>query len=332
MFRVKLTRTTRDGRGIFGNFPQGPGALWISYEDVTFEPHLRDLSRSEIKEYCRVRQHQLDKLHGQEEAPEDRVNNETKAVYEAQLRVAAGPNPQSGSGTMAAVTETMIMAHREKLRTEEADQERRKEQQRLEAQDRAAREIISDDNYDDEAAPEYSPDRSFNGHDLRQARRSAPSALKEMTRPARHSLPNSSDLRAAHRPTNSSTVDSSNDRLERVNSIARQSVARAEAHQSRIEQRSNRESSLTRESKTAAFSDNMKTLNRVWQSQESTRMRSGSSSAAGAPDDSKTFGGVKYERKQNGPFAGKLVSQGTIISIDGEDYVEYRVLTKPSFF
>ncbi|KAK2667841.1 hypothetical protein RAB80_017032 [Fusarium oxysporum f. sp. vasinfectum] len=39
--------------------------------------------------------------------------------------------------------------------------------------------------------------------------------------------------------------------------------------------------------------------------------------------------GVKYERKTLGPFPGKLVSQGTIISIDGEDYVEYRVLGKP---
>ena len=49
-------------------------------------------------------------------------------------------------------------------------------------------------------------------------------------------------------------------------------------------------------------------------------------------DDAKTHAGVKYDRKLTGPFAGKLVSQGTIINIDGEDYVEYRVLTKPSFF
>ncbi|KAL8282160.1 hypothetical protein RB597_009726 [Gaeumannomyces tritici] len=331
MFRVKLTRQTRDGRAVFGNFPQGPGALWISYEDVVFEPHLRDLSRSEVKEYCRVRQHQLDRLGGKDEAPEERIANETKAVYDAQLRVAAGPNPQSGSGSMAAVTEAVVMAHREKLRTEEADHERRAEQQRIEAQERAAREVVSDDNYDDDGGPNFSPETSFNGHDLRQARRGA-AALKEATRPARHSLPNSSDLRAAHRPSNSGPGDSS-DRLERVDSIARQSIARAEAHQSRIDQRNNRAGSLSREGKAAAFSDNMKTLNRVWQSQESHRMRSGSSSAAGgAADDAKTYGGVKYERKQNGPFAGKLVSQGTIISIDGEDYVEYRVLTKPSFF
>ncbi|KAK8094635.1 tRNA splicing endonuclease subunit [Apiospora hydei] len=49
-------------------------------------------------------------------------------------------------------------------------------------------------------------------------------------------------------------------------------------------------------------------------------------------DSSKIYNGTKYERKQTGPFAGKLASNGTIISIDGEDYVEYRVLTKVQFF
>ncbi len=48
---------------------------------------------------------------------------------------------------------------------------------------------------------------------------------------------------------------------------------------------------------------------------------------AGA-EDTKTYGGVKYERKQTGLFQGQLASKGAIITIDGEDYVEYRVLTK----
>lgn len=48
-------------------------------------------------------------------------------------------------------------------------------------------------------------------------------------------------------------------------------------------------------------------------------------------DGAKTCNGVTYERKDYGPFSGKLVSRGAIITIDGEDYVEYRVLTKPSF-
>jgi hypothetical protein len=48
-------------------------------------------------------------------------------------------------------------------------------------------------------------------------------------------------------------------------------------------------------------------------------------------NDSKEYGGIKYERKSSGPFQGRFVSQGSI-TIDGDDYVEYRVLTKPSFF
>lgn len=49
------------------------------------------------------------------------------------------------------------------------------------------------------------------------------------------------------------------------------------------------------------------------------------------PTDVKMYDRTKYERKASGPFAGTLVSQGTIINIDGEDYVEYRVLTRPLF-
>jgi PDZ domain-containing secreted protein len=69
----------------------------------------------------------------------------------------------------------------------------------------------------------------------------------------------------------------------------------------------------------------------VWVAQQAAIP--GSSSAPPPPSDEiKYHHGIKYERKQNGPFAGKLVSSAQILSIDGEDYVEYRVLTKPSFF
>ncbi|KAK3397014.1 hypothetical protein B0T20DRAFT_454334 [Sordaria brevicollis] len=82
------------------------------------------------------------------------------------------------------------------------------------------------------------------------------------------------------------------------------------------------------------FDDNLHRLNKVWAAQETNRIKY--SQAAGETiqgvNDAKVWGGIKYERKSSGPFQGKLVSSGTIINIDGEDYVEYRVLTKPSFF
>lgn len=73
--------------------------------------------------------------------------------------------------------------------------------------------------------------------------------------------------------------------------------------------------------------NNLKKLNKVWVAQQSVTM-------PGTPpnDEVKYFNGIKYERKQIGPFQGKLVSQAQILCIDGEDFVEYRVLTKPSFF
>lgn len=46
----------------------------------------------------------------------------------------------------------------------------------------------------------------------------------------------------------------------------------------------------------------------------------------------KFHGGIKYERRNTGPFAGKLVgNQGSVITIDGEDYVEYRILMRTQF-
>ncbi|KAK4243143.1 hypothetical protein C7999DRAFT_36540 [Corynascus novoguineensis] len=76
----------------------------------------------------------------------------------------------------------------------------------------------------------------------------------------------------------------------------------------------------------AAFptSNNVPRLNKVWEAQEANRLRAGG-------EDAKIFMGVKYQRKQNGPFHGKPVSQGIIITIDSEDYVEYCVLMKPTF-
>lgn len=47
--------------------------------------------------------------------------------------------------------------------------------------------------------------------------------------------------------------------------------------------------------------------------------------------DAKVWRGMKYERKAQGPFAGWLV-QGTIITSEGDEYVEYRVLIKPAVY
>ena len=102
---------------------------------------------------------------------------------------------------------------------------------------------------------------------------------------------------------------------ERQNEKTRKEVAMAEA--------------VIQEAAQAELKNNLKKLNKVWVAQQAAIP---GSSSAPPSDEVKYHNGIKYERKQHGPFQGKLVSSAQILSIDGEDYVEYRVLTKPSFF
>ncbi|KAH6885867.1 hypothetical protein B0T10DRAFT_85908 [Thelonectria olida] len=292
MFRVKLVRETRDGRFVDGNFPVGAGALWIPYEEVEFEKHLKQLQRLEIKEYCRVRQYQLDRG----EAPDERAANELQAVQDAQTRAGFVYKPVSNPAVIAPTTYAAI------------------------APEPPAESI------------DQSPRAGFGGHELRQSRRVE---ARAENRPLRQPLPEAE----ARPPVNRvQSVDA----VERTNSLARREIARAEAAQGRADrQAAHRERAVAAAADAANAaaaaipaingrarlheSEDMQRLNKVWARQENLRVKAGG-------EDAKIYGGVKYERKTTGPFVGKLVSQGTILNIDGEDYVEYRVLTKPSFF
>ncbi|KAM0349747.1 hypothetical protein ACHAPU_003577 [Fusarium lateritium] len=300
MFRVKLVRETRDGRVCEGNFPQGAGALWIPYEEVEFEPHLRSLARNEVKEYCRVRQWQIDRG----ETVEETTANETRAVYEAQARI-AGTNQRAP----APLSIAPALPRRPDEYLEENEQNRR-----------------------------YS-----GGHELRQSRRVE--AARAEARPTRQfpvDLDNPQPPAASRSAANKTSQN--NNALERTSALAEREISRVELAQERAHlQAVNRERAAAAAAQATAAAaatisglevngrqqlherDEVQRLNKVWARQESLRMRANA-------DDAKMFGGIKYERKANGPFTGKLVSQGTIINIDGEDFVEYRVLTRPSFF
>ncbi|KAK4250084.1 hypothetical protein C7999DRAFT_38798 [Corynascus novoguineensis] len=315
MFRVKLARETRDGRTVIGNFPSGAGALWIHWDEVEFDPHLKRLSRNEVKEYCRIRQRQIDLG----EAPEDCVANETKAVYEAQQRVAQ---------SLAIGTPT-----------------RRDDNDLLPIAMKGS--AAANGNAYDTGSPSSSFTSARRTEDARQSRRFENGPRAAATAAGRHPLPDI-EYRAANRtPPGPSPAA-----IERANTLASREIARLEAAQARADMRAaTREASIGPVAAAAAaaaaglapnsnntsvtsngtshvpghFQDNVSRLNKVWEAQEANRLRAGS-------EDAKIYMGVKYQRKQNGPFQGKLVSQGMIITIDGEDYVEYRVLTKPTFF
>ncbi|CCT61820.1 uncharacterized protein FFUJ_01689 [Fusarium fujikuroi IMI 58289] len=281
MFRVKLVRETRDGRFVEGNFPAGAGALWIAYEEVAFEPHLKNLARNEIKEYCRVRQYQIDM--GEKEG--ERTSNETKAVYEAQAR-AAGTNYKA-------------------------------------------------------PAP-LSRRMGYGGHELRQSRRVE--AARAEARQSYIDIDTTPPQPAAAPRQSTGRTSLNNNAIERTSALAEREIARVELAQERAHmQAANRERAAAAAAQAAQAAaanipglavngrqqlherDEMQRLNKVWARQESLRLRTNA-------EDAKMYAGVKYERKTQGPFTGKLVSQGTIINIDGEDYIEYRVLAKPSFF
>ena len=382
MFRVKVTRETRDGRPVLGNFPQGAGALWIHYDEVEFEKHIRHLSRPEVKEYVRVRQRQID----EGEKATERVANEAAAVYDAQARVInAGGAAQSTLGTTGRL-DTISFATAANLGREIGKMGDRYDSAKSEVVDKSGVAMYSDLANDSQSrrertGPETRPgSRTMDGRDS-EAGMSANGVNGNGTLGAReggrHSLPSgpgvsAAEMRAPNRPSpggdNGNSYNA--DRVERTNSLARREIDRIETIQHRNSQRAgNREAGIGAamsgvgdgysngmgsvpvvpsqhnsimsvngsvsagssadeggKSNRQAFNENIGRLNKVWASQEASRLR-----VAGG-EDAKIFNGVKYERKPTGPFQGKLVSPGTILSIDGEDYVEYRVLTKPTFF
>jgi hypothetical protein len=242
-FRVKVQRVTRDGRYVDGNFPIGAGALWLHYDKVVLEPHLASLTRPEVKEYCRIRQRDIENR----ESEKERKANELRAVRDAKAAVVSdglnGGADQGGPGTE-------ILEPRHSARSEP----RMSSRAQVEADATAER--------------------------MRQEKADA---------------------------------------RERQNEKARKEVAMAEA--------------VIQEAAQMELKNNLKKLNKVWVAQQAATTPN--ASGLGLSHDQqevKYHNGIKYERKQNGPFQGKLVSQAQILSIDGEDYVEYRVLTKPSFF
>ncbi|KAI4866984.1 hypothetical protein F4820DRAFT_415064 [Hypoxylon rubiginosum] len=278
MFRVKLVRETIEGKFVDDNFPSGAGALWIPYDEVMFLDHLKDLSRPEVKEYVRIRQSQID---AGEMGDDQRIANETKAVYEAQTRAAAiAAATPNKAGAQASAQSS---AHGPSIHENQESRHPRRE------------------------APSLSEPRS------------------EPPQPPRKSLPEV-EIRQA-------TRHASNDPLERVQGFANREVARMEAVQMRTDRHqasrnaTNPGTPMVVHDNRRDFQENVHRMQQVWQAQENMRRN-----PSNFPEDVMMHMGVRYERKQSGPFKDRLVSQGTIINIDGEDYVEYRVLTKPTFF
>ncbi|RKF60119.1 putative trna splicing endonuclease subunit [Erysiphe neolycopersici] len=244
-FRVKVARQTRDGRHRDGNYPIGPGALWIHYDKVFFEPHLRSCSRPEVKEYCRIR---LEELRFKE-SEEERQTNELQAVIRAKEIVAGGLPRRTLD-----LENINVRAEFENRKSTRVEQ-RRKSQQKVEL-----------DVSSDEAVTKSSKSQTEANE-------------KKLVKTRRDTL--------------------------------------------------NAETSVV-EAAEKELKSNIKKLNKVWVAQQAITIP-GVNSVNNVQSEIRYHNGIKYERKSNGPFQGKLVSPAQILTIDGEDFVEYRILTKPSF-
>ncbi|KFA80879.1 hypothetical protein S40288_11604 [Stachybotrys chartarum IBT 40288] len=143
----------------------------------------------------------------------------------------------------------------------------------------------------------------------------------------------------AHSPAMGESLTWSEDALERIAALVQHEISRIEAAQGRANRQASHHeraaavapssliTALLNELQSRAhlpMSDDLQRFSQVCALQRSLRRGAG-------PGDIKIYGGIKYERKTTGLFTGKLASQGIVISIDDEDFVEYRVLTKPSF-
>ncbi|KAH8178288.1 tRNA splicing endonuclease subunit [Sarocladium implicatum] len=303
MFRVKLLRQTREGRYFEGNFPSGAGALWIPYEDVVLDDLIADLSRNEVKEFCRIRQHQMDSG----ESPEQVPDNQQRAVSEARTRAAIMYATKPVAPVRPLARRDVEAADRQPS-TPIVPELRQSGRAGLRRESRTARH-----------AHEHDVGRTPRSHlygeeaidcSVTLAQQELAKAETSQARSSRHAL-NRERAAAAAAEEAANAAIAAETALASASGISVPSTATPSEATGRPR---------------FSMSESAQRLNNVWASQEATRVR------ASGDDKVKIYDGVKFERKEMGPFIGKLTSPGSLITIDGEDFVEYRVLTRPSFY
>lgn len=298
MFRVKVVRETRDGRPVNGNFPTGAGALWVHYDEVELEDHLKGLNRVEIKEYVRIRQFLADRG----ERPEERPLHEAVGVANAQRRVIAGFK----GGPTAGVPEPSLASSGARG-------------------DSVVAELMNCYYNRSKSAP-IEPRANLSG------RRSLGGTNEAIERPAsvvERSFPAEPVPFRAERPPISREVSREvNRQMGSREAAALAAASAANTHLSLSPRPSNNHTPQGQHNNVASSrmrfhdTDEMRRLNDVWARQEAQRQR-------GPDEDIKIHGDTRYARRAAGPFQGRYVAESrTLISIDGEDYVEYRVLAK----
>ncbi|TEY73175.1 hypothetical protein BOTCAL_0082g00260 [Botryotinia calthae] len=242
-FRFMIRKSTRDGRPMLGNFPQGPGNYQVQYEKIVLEEHLSKLKRSEVEQYILIRQKEI-----QEGGDRDSRSQQLNTVDLAKAAVASEhPQAANFSGQYVSNPDPELEQHQRK------------------------REISRG-----KIAERQLPPHIYGAND-----------------------------------------DSAN------NTLASQS-----AHHRKL-------------SADRQLAKSMSKLNKTWEAQQlakpqqpatSTHPEATANGRSLTNDNVRIYDGIIYMRRQNGIFKGKHVGPPQILHIDGEDYVEYRVLTKATTF
>lgn len=274
-FRYMVVQEIRDRGFENSNVLSGASAIWISFEEVEFLPHLKVLNHQEVKEFCRIRQNQVD--HG--ENPRESTNNEANAVREAQLRVSDMSNRQrqNSNAMLTARSRDGIVDLTNKepdcgnhLPPTNRDTSRPLPNRRTENDLRASGSCITKTAVQTKSQPSQ----------VGQEPVRAETTLDQPESFAVHKeqIPASID----HGPGKRAPPD--------------ETSSQSSEHPQRSDKR-------------------QRTLSTEEECREYVQLT----------------GGMKFHRKTAGPFAGKFVSQGAIFNMNGDDYIEYRVLAKVSF-
>ncbi|KAH6679268.1 hypothetical protein B0J14DRAFT_614523 [Halenospora varia] len=307
--RTRIYAMNKKREELIGNVPTGAGGCWVTFPRIIFERHLASLNSAEIKEYVKLRTDVY------EATDEERIAAEGRAVALAkQIASDQAASPVVMEPHLQGLSRPEV---KEYCRIRNYEQEQRESEKERKANElkavQTAKATVASQAMNGELTQAYSP-------------RAAPPPLEMETRHSaraehKHHARQQAEIEAATARARQEKLEAT----ERQHEKTRKEVAAAE-------------NNIIEHAAQMELKHNLKKLNKVWVAQKNaTHSQSASSNGGtvGGPppvsDEIKYHNGIKYERKQNGPFAGKLVGPPQILSIDGEDYVEYRILTKPSF-
>jgi hypothetical protein len=330
--RARIQPTNLLGEQISREYalPPGPGGSCVAFERIVFLSHLVGLDHSQVKEYVRLRNDTPP------ETPEQQAAAEKQAAEDVVARV---KKSFSNAPTQASVAYGLNVPICVASRTTRSSAKRSlfKPASQQDQQSRPAA-PAADTQATSSSRPPEQP--SFlHGYELRTSRRKQAElmaqeaqAQQKVTRKQPTSAKNRSNCRS-RRGTGSRGRGP-----ESTNALAQQAISRAEATQNRadlyvsLQKRATAAAVLEAGATSAA-----PVLPGVNSTSSSNFVSPGeivnldSSYARASARDTKIYDGQVYNRKLTGPFVRKLATHGSLISIDGEDYIEYRVLLKPAF-